>query len=96
MKNKKYLSIYELWAPKGKMLPGETRDTSGLCDYFNGDPLFELMKPTVKDEEQLRHEGKSTYVWASDVGYEEDGEFFTFNPLRQTIVLFMAAMNDEL
>jgi len=103
MKKKKYLPLYYKWMEAGRMLAGHNRETSGLCDYFkdlhNGnecDELFELMKPTEEDFEELKREGKSCYTWASELPFGIKGEFYTFTPLRQNIVLLMAAMNGEL
>lgn len=70
----------------------------GLCSSLGGD-LLELFKPTEEDEDELANEGLSILYWASGVSsnYKYDNKrWFEFTPLRQTIVLFMAALNDEL
>ena len=96
IRKKKYLPLYEKWLEKGTMPFDKKMDVSGLCDYFGEDSLFQLIIPTNEDFNQLESEGKSTYLWASDLLWNDDREFYTFNPLRQNIVLFMAAMNNEL
>jgi len=92
-KKKKYLPLYEKWMETG-MLPGE----NGLCGefgYYNKDRggwvtypeylFFEMLKP---DECYVIHNP----YWAKDG--EDDGCYFS--TLRQTIVLFRAALNNEL
>ncbi len=76
--------------------------TSGLCtsadhgyiDY----KLLSLFKPTLRE---LRNSGHhlddgnvATSFWGSEVRY--DNNMYVFTEFRQTIILFMAAMNDEL
>ncbi len=97
----KYMKFYFDSLKEGKMVPYEDNyETSGLCDAFYGygkyDEYFSLMRPTAEDYKQLAKEGKSNSVWASDCPKEDINEFFVFNPLRQNIVLFMAAMAGEL
>jgi hypothetical protein len=77
-------------------------EIGGLCDYYTKwtfgqgtsyDPLFELMIPTDSDRAMLRLEGKSTFTWAGESNVDL---FYEFTPLRQNIVLLMAAMAGEL
>lgn len=97
MKKKKYLAIYYKWINAGKMMGVECRyhpeKTSGLCDAFRDDELFELINPTDQDVYELEKEGLNTFCWASG---SSDCCFHEFTPLRQNIVLLMAAMNGEL
>lgn len=67
--------------------------TSGLCDAFGRQETFRLFIPTINDEEQLFEEGKNTFCWASDDCTERFGEYTLF---RQTIILFCAAIENEL
>lgn len=87
---KKYLPLYEKWIEAG--LPKD-----GLCHCLdNGDKFFELMKPV--------HECWMVGYWAYCDGYGGPKYevapvwriWHDFTPLRQNIVLFMAAMNNEL
>lgn len=70
----------------------------GLC-YASGygrelnKELLGLFYPTDKDQEWLKWEDKSIAYWGSDSNTSQSG---VFTNLRQTIVLFMAAMNNEL
>lgn len=86
----KYLKFYYKAIKSGRM------PTDGLCRAFDLTPEgcyftlprhLGLFEPTMPG---------ATY-WGS--GDETEGtyeQYFTFTPLRQTIVLFCAAMNNEL
>ena len=70
----------------------------GLCNAanwkkINGKMLKRYFKPTYEESCQLSREGKSSVFWGSGSGCEKIG---IFTPLRQTIVLLMAAINEEL
>ena len=107
MKKKKYLPLYEQWIKDGRMsyvvsfenYIMDERLVSGLCDLFDNAyfrpiyPEFQLMKPVDEDIRQLREENKDEHCWGSD---SPSHQFYIFTPLRQNIVLFMAAMNGEL
>jgi hypothetical protein len=82
---------------------------SGLCDRFDyirtretERKIFRMVSPTVYDIDDLEKEGYSVNTWASGVPCRrEDGDYqydtyYKFTPLRQTIVLLCAAINDEL
>jgi hypothetical protein len=69
----------------------------GLCEcaekrYIDKE-LLERFKPRKKDLRKLEEEGSNPIFWASGSSSAELGEFTS---LRQTIVLFMAAVNGEL
>ncbi len=96
MKKRKYLPIYKAWVKNGLMfdIPKHgVSSCSGLCDEFFYDDLFQLMKPTHEDINKLMSNGLNVFCWGSN---SSDCKFSQFTELRQTIVLFMAAMNDEL
>lgn len=98
MKKKKtpYLNYYEKCMNLGAKMP-----FGGLCMRFNNSETFDLFIPTEHEFNDLNDvEGCSTY-WASGVKCSENGgqqliECFGFTTLRQTIVLFCAAINNEL
>lgn len=76
---------------------------SGLCGnalYFYIDKkLLDLFTPTAEDEKTLDDEGCSIGWWGYEVPLFKssvDERLHSFTPLRQTIVLFMAAINGEL
>lgn len=88
-----YLKMYREWMEAGRITPNTC---SGLCDYFGtGDPILELMQPTEEDKDKLRssYAGASTY-WGAETREEYLNDLF--GPFRQTVLLFMAAMNNEL
>lgn len=69
----------------------------GLCvvamvEWIDED-LLDLFEPTEQDDKWLEWEGHSRAYWGSG---SADMGWYQFTPLRQTIVLFMAAMNGEL
>ena len=69
----------------------------GLCSAAKYNTLdeniFSLVKPTVYDLHMLEKEGKNATWWGSDKGA---ADYYSFTTLRQTIVLLMAAINNEL
>lgn len=88
MKKKKYLEFYDKHAQSG-VLPD-----CGLCWSFKFNNLpkdeLELFKPK---------EACETDYWADGRNKGEQpiwGAYLDFTPLRQNIVLFLAAMNGEL
>lgn len=87
-KNKsKYLKYYLDYANR-LMMPDP-----GLCSAFKGEPEFDLVKPNRDDKLRLDTESKCAVWWGSDqigTGLND------FTPLRQTLVLLMAALNNEL
>jgi hypothetical protein len=60
--------------------------------------LFDLMIPSGGDSDDLDKEGLDSAYWGSGlpVTYRKWERMYSFTPLRQTIVLLLAAMNDEL
>lgn len=96
MAKKKYLHLYKEWMEKGEI------SDMGLCNCFGSpfrgkyQPLFELMRPTTENLLDIIDEGKDEVLWGADKPRFSPGDFKGFTPLRQTIVLFMAAINGEL
>jgi hypothetical protein len=73
----------------------------GLCScyrYIDYEMLEDLFSPDENDIKGLREKDMCYTYWASEAASDDFGEQCTrsFGPLRQTIVLFMAAINDEL
>lgn len=74
---------------------------SGLCvvDFpsmrndLDSNETFRLFLPTEQDSEELKKELKETSYFGSESKEERRGEY---TPLRQTIILFCAALNGEL
>ena len=101
-KNKRHLGFYNTFMRDGKL------PCNGLCGCADAayvdNVLLLLLSPTDEDMEDLRLEGKYTGYWGSDY-YINPGLITTseyaglatdFTPLRQNVVLFMAAINNEL
>jgi hypothetical protein len=65
-----------------------------LCFMFGCDPLFELFIPTLEEKIQHKEDGYSPESWGDTKS--QAWELSTFTPLRQNVVLLMAAMNNEL
>ena len=88
----KYLEYYHEAMKTGK-LPGK----NGLCMDLD---LPRTITPTTEDRHQLSNEGFCSAYWGAGLPAElfmqGDRLETEFTPLRQTIVLFLAAMNDEL
>lgn len=97
-KNGKYLRFYNKYIDTGEI------PTYGLCRCFEtpcgkDDKRLLLFEPTIQDEKELKSEGLSCGYWACGLVTS----FFNmperrsgFTPLRQTIVLFLACINEEL
>jgi len=93
-KEGKYLKFYKECMETGKLPIHEDGDYGGLCFCLDKDENFTLLKP-INDGGYWAYDGSNIY--------EEDLDRKTapivkqkFTTLRQTIVLFMAAMNNEL
>lgn len=87
-----YLKMYRDWMKTGK-LPG---GWWGLCGAITGghgrDALLDLFEPSRREENELQKERTSVMCWGED----EFAQHGVFSNRRQTILLFMAAMNNEL
>ena len=91
-KNKKHLAFYNA-CMKTRSIP---RDGLCCCDAYISLKLLDLFEPTISDCNQLSEQGLSVGYWASGLNSYAWGKYREFTPLRQTIVLFMAAINNEL
>lgn len=86
---KKYLPLYERWCKQNRL------PMPGLCASLQNDKLLDMFSPVKFNEADWYwgYSGNKKY-WASEVDGIDVSLGFT--PLRKTILLFMAAMNDEL
>lgn len=89
------MKLHKRWLEDGIM------DDYGLCFIFEyGSELyeyneyFELFEPTGRDLIELSREGLDSTYWASGCSEWSSARKFTYSPLRQTIMLFIAAMAD--
>lgn len=96
---KKHLLFYETCMQTGYM------HVDGLCRALYVDLIdsgtFELFKPTESDIDELVRKNMLSRdtrdgFWAADMSMFESNRHNKFTTLRQTIVLFMAAINNEL
>ena len=76
---------------------------AGLCGCAEieliAQDLLTYFTPFLEDEEELVREGYGCLYWASGISINHGSlhqRMYNFTPLRQTIVLFMAAVNNEL
>jgi hypothetical protein len=92
---KKYLPLYEEWIKTGKIEDDVDRLTGwgGLCNTVLGN---EENKDMLKLFEPLNGEHSGTNFWAADLPHGDSNRVYGFTPMRQTIVLFLAAINGEL
>jgi hypothetical protein len=101
MKKKMYLPLYEEWMKTGKL------PAYGLCYSFgdiDGNKYYQIQHELLSIFEPQEFEEypyiKEDYVWrcfwAADGETNGRNHMSEFTPLRQNIVLFMAAMNNEL
>ena len=84
---------YEKWMETGKL------PTYGLCNSLMGTEYqntLELFIPSSRDSAELYINSLDLTYWASGLAYNDNGNFYTFTPLRQTIVLLILAMHNEL
>lgn len=95
----KYLGLYKKWAKTGKLedSPHDARGQGGLCNTVIGREALEIFEP---DNEYMVRYTVDTVYWGhghNNKSFIELKELaYDFTPLRQTIVLLLAAMNDEL
>lgn len=88
--NKKLIGLYKEWIRTGKIVD------SGLCFCVptKYEEYLDLFEPTREDREN--HKPPFLY-WASDSDKLNDvSHYYDFNEFRQTIVLLICAMCDEL
>ena len=88
----KLIDLHKRWAKKGRL------PDYGLCHTFYNipkeyAPLFDLFRPTGEERMALELEGKTSLYWASG---SEERLYKKYVPMRQTIVLLICAMNNEL
>lgn len=95
-RKKAYLEDYKRFMETGRM------DAMGLCSQYDkedrSDRKLKIMRPDSNDLDNLRRQGLPRRYWGYGfkISPYNTKEFFTFTPLRQTILLFMAALNNEL
>lgn len=100
----KYLELFTDITHMGEL------PSHGLCcisipggGLLTSDRIFDRFKPTYDDIQLLISKGMETGYWASESKYKErwtakhrHKTMYKFTGLRQTILLFCAAINKEL
>jgi hypothetical protein len=87
-KNKRFLNFYKYCVKIGAL------PSTGLCASFSSGEL-DLFKPDFESPHTSIYYWayKGTPIWPSELTDDQKREF---TPFRQTIVLLLAAMNNEL
>lgn len=88
-----YLKKYHEWMKRGALPQVSTYFNGGLCGAGLAKNI-ELFRPEY--EERNAEDSSMTSFWADGFDTQSYRRLRDFTPLRQTIVLFLAAMNDEL
>lgn len=91
----KYLSLYYRW------MENEQMGDDCLCNFFLDNTSkprseyreFELINPTEDDLSDIQRKRLNNVYWGSGEG---EALRWQFTPLRQNLVLLMAALNNEL
>lgn len=87
----KLIDLHKKWCRNGSL-----NGSSGLCHalmHTDYDDHLQLFIPTGEELAIHEHEGYNTAWWGEKEG---DKRWGAYTPLRQTIVLLICAMNDEL
>ncbi len=89
-----FLQCYYDWMEAGRLPEG------GLCSSTPGKlrGTLKLFEPTGDDFRRIHLELLSSIYWGSGLSVIDDSEkrMWSFTHLRQTIILFCAAINGEL
>lgn len=91
-KNPLFLPKYEEWMKTGRMAEW------GLCDSLTDkahQPFLDIISPTRGELDELVKENCASIYWGAGIP-REGSMLYQFTPLRQTLVLLMAALNNEL
>ena len=84
---------YKKWMKTGEL------PENGLCRCLSGTKYkstLRLFRPSGKEKFELIASGFNFGYWGSGLTCNDWGIFYKFTPLRQTIVLLILAMHDEL
>jgi hypothetical protein len=89
MKQKPFLKLHKEWMKAGRMPEG------GLCSsiQFHSDMSFHVLGDFRPEYQEPNAEDINPTFWASG---SNEASLYEYTPLRQTIMLFCAAINNEL
>ena len=94
MKKAKYLPLYYKWMETGRIKDAHNYGPSGgLCNTIIGHRTMKIFEPTDSDFIEYNIH---TLFWGHGGSSCDPKRVYSFSELRQTIVLLLAAMNDEL
>lgn len=77
---------------------GQLPYQNGLCSEIGTlqyHPVWKLITPTDRELRALNDAGKSNAFWAYEFNMNDEDKFNAFTPLRQTILLLAACINEE-
>jgi hypothetical protein len=89
---KKLIEHYKEWLEKGQL------PKFGLCNSVPKkykDSLY-LFAPTFDELDELACSGISGFYWASGLKILDENKKQALTPLRETIILLICAMHDEI
>lgn len=94
----KLFELYKQWMETGTM--GQPKVMGGgLCNMLPTEYKYddlEMMKPTMHDLAKINSWGTTFWAYGENIPIDLTRQAYDFTPLRQNIVLFICAMNDEL
>lgn len=94
-----WLDLYNEWMKTSRI------SHEGLCNSLPAKLRmmkgWKLILPSDEERFQLKEEGKSQLFWGYEecwmsINFTRDKKYYEFTPLRQTIILLCAALNNEL
>jgi hypothetical protein len=99
----KHLNFFYKCIQTGRLPENNIKDkdiaATGLCGAaeagFISEKHLGVFNPTPEESKELRIENVSEGWWGSGLHTDHEDKKMGFTPLRQTIVLFMAALNKE-
>ena len=95
-KNKKLIDLYKEWMETDEL------PYSGLCSAVPNkyQDALDMISPSIEESLVLTKENKPIVYWGCGVAYSRMPDYQTigcyFSPLRQTIVLLICAIHNEL
>lgn len=87
------IDLHKEWMEKGGFF------NLGLCNALPTQKYKNTLQkfvPSKDEQEQLRYSGYCDIYWGSGLFNNDWKRFSYYTPLRQTIVLLICAMNNEL
>jgi hypothetical protein len=89
---KKLIDNYKEWVEDGGL------PDYGLCNSVPSEYRESLLLfvPTDDESDELVKLGISRHYWASGLGVLDPNKLDTLTPLRETIILLICAMHDEI